>query len=192
MSKSHIFKDFLPSDITTEDRITFTQKWIEQIVIDMNLCPWAHRVYAENKVLYLTSELRDFMSGLSFIQNCCNELSDSYDTALIIYDEIVFDKFIDFVEIIMEFFQSSGLSGTFQIAHFHPQYQFANTDKEQNSNYTNRSPFPIIQILRVEQVALAIENYPDVDMIPEKNIRKLESMSRIELREIYQSILKRQ
>jgi len=76
-------------------------------------------------------------------------------------------------------------TGVFQIASFHPDYQFENSDIDDRANWTNRSPFPILHILRESSVEQALSRYPDPDQIPEKNIKKLTSMSLIEFNRIF-------
>ncbi|MEL6719575.1 MAG: DUF1415 family protein [Bacteroidota bacterium] len=72
--------------------------------------------------------------------------------------------------------EESKLEGTLQIATFHPKYQFANTTPHDAENYTNRSPYPMIHLLREESVSQAVDRYPDVYDIPERNIEKLEQI----------------
>ena len=76
-------------------------------------------------------------------------------------------------------------TGVFQIASFHPDYQFENSDIDDRANWTNRSPFPILHILRESSVEQALSRYPNPDQIPEKNIKKLTSMSLIEFNRIF-------
>ena len=77
--------------------------------------------------------------------------------------------------------------GVYQIASFHPDYQFSDTNPEDVENYTNRSPFPMLHILREESLEKAIDNYPDVDQIPSRNIELINSLGADKLERIYKT-----
>lgn len=161
-----------------------TQKWVNDVVVGLGLCPFASRPLRENRVGYRALPGTDFdqlmrawLEQLSlFVEQPPAEVS----TTIIIFPEGLadFEDFLDFIEAGQELISRAGLASSVQLAHFHPHYQFADTEPEDPANRTNRAPYPSVQLLRVEEVAKAIEHYPDVAGIPERNIALL--------RELYQ------
>jgi hypothetical protein len=86
----------------------------------------------------------------------------------------VFNQTLDFIDDMLEQY---GWSGTFQVASFHPQYQFADTKIDDRENWTNRSPYPIFHILRESSLELAIESFPSIDDLPQENIKRMNALS---------------
>ena len=85
-----------------------------------------------------------------------------------------YNDFLDAVDLWVEQF---GWEGELQVASFHPQYQFADTETDDPGNLTNRSPWPLLHIIREESLEKAIEHYPDVDAIPERNVARMKALS---------------
>jgi len=128
--------------------ISATQQWVETVVIDLNLCPFAQHELIRGRVRFHVS---------------CAEteeqlLADLHTELLVVADELL---------ALMQW------QGVFQIASFHPEYQFAETDPEDVENYTNRSPYPMLHLIREASLQQAIAHYPDVDQIPINNIALL-------------------
>jgi hypothetical protein len=100
------------------------------------------------------------------------------ETSLIILKEALsdFDEYLDYLEVTEFVLNELELAGVFQIASFHPDYQFEGTEPEDAENYTNRSPFPMIHILREDSVTRAVEAYPEVGNIPEQNIEMMNKL----------------
>ena len=94
------------------------------------------------------------------------------ETTLLIFANAVpdFHEYLDLLDMTQAWLEEQELEGIFQLASFHPQYQFANSDPDDEANYTNRSPFPVIHILREDSVERAVGSHPDPTMIPERNI----------------------
>ena len=158
--------------------IALTRSWIEQAVIGLNLCPFAKAVYVNDRIRYCVSEahsedtlLADLMRELLALQAA---EPSSCETVLLIHPHVLahFLDYNDFLDVADAAVESLGLSGAIQIASFHPRYQFAGSDPDDIENYTNRSPYPMLQLLRessVEHAAAA----QDVDAIPERNMETL-------------------
>ncbi|MGE0634297.1 MAG: DUF1415 domain-containing protein [Pseudobdellovibrionaceae bacterium] len=162
--------------------ISKTKTWIEKTIIGLNLCPFAKAVQIKNQIRYRVSEaantdelLRDLISELRAIFQADPE---KVDTGLLIHPYVLNDflDYNDFLDIVDAALEEMNLVGIIQVASFHPQYQFAGTQKEDRENYTNRSPYPMLHFLREESVSKAVDGYPDVDLIPTRNIETLNSL----------------
>ena len=172
----------------TDKHIKSVQQWLEQIVIGLNLCPFAKRELVKNRIRFKVSEaqseeklLEDLNAELELIF-----LTDSVETTLLILTNILqdFNDYNQFLDIADSLIEKMDFEGEFQIASFHPDYQFADTEFDDVENYTNRSPYPILHILREASLEKAIDTYPDVENIPEKNIALLRSMGTDKVKEL--------
>jgi hypothetical protein len=83
-----------------------------------------------------------------------------------------------------------GMEGVYQIASFHPDYQFEGTDPDDAENYTNRSPYPLLHLLREESLERAIAEFADVDQIPTRNIELMNSLGQGKLKVLLQACFK--
>lgn len=159
-----------------------TQCWIEQLVIKLNLCPFASKVYKKQQIRYVLSEATTENALLTVLGEELVHLKQTpakdIDTTLIIHPFVLneFLTFNDFLDQSDALISHLALDGIFQIASFHPHYQFAGTSIDDPENYTNRSPYPMLHLLREDSLQTAIENHYDVDAIPENNI---ETMKRL-------------
>ena len=164
----------------TKQAIKPVQQWLENIVIGLNLCPFAKREWIKNRIRFTVSDAK---SEERLLENLNSELElifadDSIETTLLIVPDLLqdfydFNQFLDLADRLIE---QMDFTGIFQIASFHPDYQFDGTEPDDVENYTNRSPLPILHILREESLENAIANYPDADKIPERNIALLREM----------------
>ena len=172
----------------TDKQIKSVQQWLEKIVIGLNLCPFAKRELVKNRIRFKVSEaqseeklLEDLNAELELIFS-----NDSIETTLLIISNILqdFNDYNQFLDLADALIQQMDFEGEFQIASFHPDYQFADTEFDDVENYTNRSPYPILHILREASLEKAIDTYPDVENIPEKNIALLKSMGTDKVKEL--------
>lgn len=168
--------------ISTDEIIAATRRWLERSVIGLDLCPFAESVYRGGRVRFHVSEQRsasglldDFRSELGALQAAdpCN-----CETALLIHPWVLGDfiEYNDFLEVCDAAIVESGLEGELQVASFHPQYRFEGTQSEDIENYTNRSPFPMLHLLREASVERAIAAVADTDEIYRRNIRTLRNL----------------
>jgi uncharacterized protein len=156
-----------------------TKEWIEKAVIGLNLCPFAKPVFTQNLIRYSVSKatneeelLEELGSELLLItQTDAKEI----ETTLLILPEFLseFLEFNDFLGLGEDLLSEMELEGVIQIASFHPHFQFAGTKPDDITNYTNRSPYPILHLLREDSVSKAVDTFPGVDEIPDKNIETL-------------------
>ena len=169
--------------------ISQVRHWIERVVIGLNLCPFAKSVYQENKLHCVVSESKGIDALMYELYQQCQYLIETPEietTLLIIPRQLQefadFNQVLDHVDVLIEEYEWVGV---FQIASFHPKYQFANTRPEDRQNWSNRSPFPILHILRESSVELVLSRYQDPDKIPEVNIARLEAMDATEFDHIF-------
>jgi uncharacterized protein len=159
-----------------------TKNWLEKFVIGLNLCPFAKHPFKSDKIRYIVSKETDlnlvaetFAKELAILAH-----ADPVDleTTLVIIPDLLEDfedylNFLDFCEQLVEELEYEGL---IQVASFHPKYQFDDTSPDDVENFTNRSPYPMIHLLKESSVTWAVENFDDVDDIPEKNIETMKNL----------------
>jgi len=165
-----------------DEVIAATREWLEKAVIGLNLCPFAKAVHAGNQIRYAVS---DAQSREALLADLGRELqmlvaADRADveTTLLIHPRVLVDfvDYNDFLDIADAAVEELGFAGTIQIASFHPQYRFADTEPDAIENFSNRSPYPMLHLLREESVERAIAAFPDVARTPERNIETLRSI----------------
>jgi hypothetical protein len=166
--------------VTTKNIIlASTKQWLEKAVIGLNLCPFAKTVYIREQIRYVVSEaetpdalLADLLVEL---QALAAVDSEQIDTTLLIHPQVLDDflDYNDFLDVAEAAIVNLGLEGVIQIASFHPEYQFVDTEPDDIENYTNRSPYPILQLLRESSVERAVATFPDAAEIYEKNIETM-------------------
>jgi len=168
--------------ITSDEIIAATRRWLERSVIGLNLCPFAESVYRGNRVRFRVSEQRSAAALLDDLRSELWELhaadSQLCETTLLIHPWVLADfiEYNEFLEVCEATIVELGLEGELQVASFHPQYQFAGTQSEDIENYTNRSPYPTLHLLREASIERAIAAVPDTDEIYLRNIRTLRDL----------------
>ena len=169
-------------NVDDEEIIAATERWLEKAVIGLNLCPFAKAVHVKKQVRYVVSPAITPEALLEQLMDELQYLSDTdpaqVDTTLLIHpfvmtDFLDYNEFLDVADAAVEDLQ---LDGELQVASFHPDYQFADTDQNDISNYTNRAPYPILQLLREESIERAVEAFPDAADIFEKNIETMRAL----------------
>ena len=156
-----------------------TRKWIEEIVIGLGLCPFAAKVYFEDRINFKVGSVLEPAELFSqFNEEIQGIVDGACDTSIIILndDPEDFQDYLDLLEVLRNTLKKDELNEKVQLASFHPKFQFENADPNDIENYTNRSPFPLIHILKVEDVAQAIENHPDIHSVSVKNIETLKKL----------------
>lgn len=166
-----------------EEIVVATRTWLERAVIGLNLCPFAKPVHAAGRIRYAVSvaetpdELRaDLVDEL---QTLAAADPAEIETTLLIHPRVFAADFLDyndFLEIADETLVDLDLVGEIQVASFHPRYQFAGTEPDDVENYTNRSPYPMLHLLRESSVSAAVEAFPDTEQIYEKNIETMRAL----------------
>jgi hypothetical protein len=169
--------------------ITTVRDWLESVVIELNLCPFAERELISDRVRFAETDATTEVRLLQALEAELEHLagSASIETTLLIHPYVLtdFEDYNQFLEMADGLLMQMELDGVFQIASFHPDYQFAGTHPDDAENYTNRSPFPLLHILREESLSRAIENTADVGEIPIRNIRKMNELGAEKLRLLF-------
>lgn len=173
-----------PDNLTPSDEqvIADTQAWLEKAVIGLNLCPFAKAVYVKNQIRYVVSHARNGDVLLEDLERELEYLAETdpekIDTTLLIHPYVLNDflDYNDFLDIADAVVEELELDGELQVASFHPDYQFADTEPDDIDNYSNRSPYPTLHLLREASVARAVEAFPDAGAIFEKNIEMLRQL----------------
>ena len=163
------------------------QAWLEQFVLELNLCPFARQPWEAGSVLLQVSDARDDVGLLNDLHAALQLLDETdqqeTETLLLVVGNMLedFHDYNDFLDLADALLEQFAWEGKYQIASFHPQYQFAGTAPDDASNYTNRAPWPILHLLRESSVAQVLKSYPDPERIPERNIDTMDALGRAEL-----------
>ena len=164
------------------DPLDATRLWVERAVIGLNLCPFAKAVYVKQQVRFVLS---DASTPEALLEELAEELvllrdtdPEQIDTTLIVHPDVLADflDYNDFLDNADAAVEALDLQGVIQVASFHPDYQFAGTMPDDISNYTNRSPYPTLHLLREASIDRAVDAFPDPDVIVERNVKTLDAL----------------
>jgi hypothetical protein len=173
--------------------IQSVQRWVESFVVDMNLCPYARRELIKNRVRFALTAAETEEELLIALQVELELLhSDpAIETTLLIHAKVlqVFDDYNQFLNLADKLLLQMGFEGVYQIASFHPHYQFGGTDPGDAENYTNRSPYPMLHIIREESIARAIADSPNAEQIPVRNIELMNQLGQDKLQVLMQACI---
>lgn len=165
--------------VEDEEVIAATRLWLKRAVIGLNLCPFAKAVHLKQQIRYAVSAaqtpedlLADLVAELRILQAAD---PSEIDTTLLVHPQVLADflDYNDFLELADAAVAGEGLEGEIQIASLHPHYQFAGTRPEDIENYSNRSPYPTLHLLREASIERAVEAFPEASRIYERNIDTL-------------------
>jgi uncharacterized protein len=169
-------RDSVPS---AEQVIAATRVWLERAVIGQQLCPFAAGPYLSDRVRLCVSEQVSIVGLREDLSRELQALQDAdplqCETTLLIHPQVLTD-FLDYNDFLDECdaaVAELGLEGELQVASFHPQYRFAGTSEQDITNFTNRSPYPTLHLLREASVARAMTHFPGIDEIGPRNIETL-------------------
>lgn len=167
---------------TPEETIDATRLWLERAVIGLNLCPFAKAVYRKGQVRFVVSDAEqplplhdELVRELKFLRDTD---PDIVDTTLLIHPRVLGDfmDFNDFLEIADDTVAELSMDGQIQVASFHPAFQFEGTAPDDITNYTNRSPFPTLHLLREASIDRAVAAFPEAESIFEANMDTLDRL----------------
>lgn len=173
--------DALPADATL---IAATQRWVERAVVGLNLCPFARAPMLQQKIRYAVSQARDTDVLLDDLLGELQSLNaadpDDCETTLLIHPFVLtnFLDYNDFLDVADAAVETLGVTGELQVASFHPDYQFADSAIDDIENFSNRSPFPILHLLREASIERAVDGMTDPDSIPRRNVEMLRALGR--------------
>ena len=173
--------------MSDDDIIQTVRSWVETIVVGLNLCPFAKRELVNDRIRFAVSTatnvdalLGDLEAELDFLQSNADT-----ETTLLIHPQVLgdfadFNQFLDLAEGLLH---AMNLDGVFQLAHFHPDYQFADTEPDDAENYTNRSPYPVLHLLREDSLDKALQSTEHAEQIPVRNIELMNELGAEEMRQ---------
>jgi uncharacterized protein len=168
-----------PSD---EAVVAATRTWLEKAVIGLNLCPFAKSVHVKNQIRWVVSHATTPEALLAELESELQLLAatdpEAIDTTLLIHPRVLGDflDFNDFLNPADALLEQLGLDGTLQVASFHPRFQFAGTADDDIANFTNRTPWPTLHLIRESSIDRAVEAFPEAEAIFERNIETLERL----------------
>jgi hypothetical protein len=174
--------DASPDGVPAALAIAETRAWVRRAVIGLNLCPFARAVDVKDQIRYVFSDATDPETLLATLVVELQRLADTdpevVDTTMLIHPRVLadFEDFNDFLELADAAVEDLDLDGVLQVASFHPQFQFADTEIDDVTNATNRSPYPTLHLLREESVDRAVAAFPEAEAIFERNMATLEKL----------------
>ncbi len=158
----------------SERTVQTVRQWVETLVVGMNLCPFAKREMVNNRVRFATTTSITEEQLLIALQTELELLNTdtSVETTLLIHSRVLqdffdYNRFLSYADSLLV---EMGLEGIYQIASFHPDYQFDGMNPDDAENYTNRSPYPMLHLIREASLERVIADYPEIDQIPVRNI----------------------
>lgn len=170
------------TDTFRDIAVADTVRWLERAVIGLNLCPFAKAPHVKGQIHYAVSEakglegLRDEL--IEALQALAAASPEERETVLLIVPHLLRD-FLDFNDFLDEadgVLQELDLEGEFQVASFHPDFQFAGTEADDITNFTNRSPYPTLHLIREASIDRAVEAFPEAETIYEANMATMEKL----------------
>ena len=149
--------------------------WLENTIIGFNLCPFAKKEFVNESIHYEVVDESNTQEQLFALSHELKRLDEQPDIETTLYIlpvglESFFD-YLDFLELANDLNTEMGYQGIYQLASFHPDYCFAEARQNDPANYTNRSPVPMIHIIREASLERVLAHYPDPEEIPVRNIQ---------------------
>lgn len=164
--------------------IAETRAWVRRVVVGLNLCPFAGAVLARGQIRYAVSDATEptslLVALLAELERLARCDPAQTDTTLLIHPYALadFDAYNQFLDAAEALLAGAGYEGVFQLASFHPDYRFADSAPDAVENASNRSPFPMLHLLREASVERAVSVFPDPEAIVEANLRTLRALGK--------------
>lgn len=162
-------------ELTTEQVIRQTQHWISNVVIGCGFCPFAYKVWADKSIGYtVVNDTALHTHGVLLLQEISKmDVDPALETVLLIFPLAYehFSAYLSFLKQCEKLMSRKGYDGVYQLASFHPDYVFEGDQEDDAANYTNRSPYPMLHLLREASIESALSRVADPDEIPQRNIR---------------------
>jgi len=182
------------TDLTNPDAITTSVRhWVETVVVDLNLCPFAKRELLQERIRFVVTQATTEAELLASLQAELELLdtNSQIETTLLIHPQVLqdFDDYNQFLETADELLDAMGVDGKYQLASFHPHYQFAETAAADVENYTNRSPYPMLHLLREQSLERSIASYPGTQQIPLRNIALMKRLGVARLKQLLRACI---
>ena len=166
----------ISAQLDHEEIETAVKSWIEKVIVGLNFCPFAKKEIERNTVRYSISHSTQVNDALGKFLEELALLDQQLDiqTTLLVFPLGFgdFEHYLDMLDLANSLISQGGYGGIYQLASFHPDYCFDGEDENDPANYTNRSPYPILHILRESSIEAVLKRYPEPELIPENNIAK--------------------
>jgi hypothetical protein len=160
---------------TTEIIIEQTKQWVDRFIIHYNICPFAENVVTSNSIDYQVITASEVEDCLLVMMDHLIKLDrgNEVETALLIFPNAVsnFDDYLEFLAIANQLIEDQGFDTDFQLASFHPDYCFEGEEEQDAANFTNRSPWPMLHLIRQSSIEKGLKFYKNPELIPERNIK---------------------
>ncbi len=172
-----------------------TRAWLDRFVVGLNLCPFARPVITADSLRLTVCESAQletiaamYLQELALI---CDSPESEIATSLLVLPTGLedFETYLNFIDNANHLLEDQGLTGTIQLASFHPQYQFDGESPEASSHFTNRSPYPMIHFLREDMMERLLQEFPNPQKIPQRNIETLQAITTEELQRRLDNLL---
>ncbi len=164
------------------DHVAQTRCWVKEVVIGLNLCPFARVPFEADSIRYQVCKANEddavYAALIEEMATFAQLPADEAETALFIVPDGLqdFDTYLDVLEDAQVALEEAGLDDMLQLASFHPHYCFEGLQADDPANYTNRSPYPMFHLIRQDGLAAALESWPDPESIPKRNVALLREM----------------
>ncbi len=174
-----------------------TKRWIQSVVIELNLCPFASQVFIQDQIQYTVIEHGDTEQVLHQLADTFEYLNNNkkVETSLLIFPQnyAEFNDYLALLDLSNLLLDDLNYTGIYQLASFHPQYCFEDSENNDASNFSNRSPFPMLHILREDSIEKAISDYDNgygnIEDVPQNNINRLQKIGFEKMQRTLQNIL---
>ncbi len=164
----------------TKQIIKQTEVWLGSFIIKYNICPFARREYELGRIHYAVIESNDTKKCLELFFEECIRLDSGMEieTTLVIFPHhfLQFEDYLDFLALAETLLIEQNYEGIYQLASFHPHYCFEGKSTMDPANYTNRSPYPMLHLIRESSLEQALQSFPHPEKIPERNINLTRQM----------------
>ncbi len=179
--------------MSSDQIICQTKDWINTFIIKYNICPFARRVFVQDHIRFVVIDSTSIEKCLYFVFEECQRLDKqtNIETTFLIYPNVFhpFDEFLDFLTLSEELLRLHNYEGVYQLASFHPKYCFEGLSKQDPANYTNKSPYPMLHLIRETSIYKMLKNIPHPELIPQNNIDLTRKIGAEQLQTILDNVL---
>lgn len=178
-----------------DEKVTrVVRHWVEEVVVGLNLCPFARRELVNNRVRFTVTPADTEEQLLQVIKDelVLLDSNDAIETTLLIHPDVLQDFYAynQFLDVADRLLVELDREGVYQVASFHPDYRFAGTEADAAENYTNRSPYPLLHLIREASLERAIADYPDTEQIPARNVELMNKLGQARMRALLHACFK--
>jgi len=182
---------------TAQEVIQQTKRWIQSVVIELNLCPFASQVFTQDQIQYTVIEHDDTEQVLHQLADTFEYLNNNKktETSLLIFSQgyADFNDYLTLLDLSNLLLDDLKYTGIYQLASFHPQYCFEDSENSDASNFSNRSPYPMLHILREDSIEKAVagydHSYGNIEDVPQNNINRLQEIGFEKMQKTLRTIL---